>query len=313
MSAAIQAAMDALETHTQDAIEPEVVPDDPQAPPPAPTKAAVSLDDLLPDVEDLPPTVRGKPLRALDEERRAAIRQRDEIGRTKNDLESQLRVAQAALNVLGQAVPQQQQTPSVPERLTSAELLKRRGIDTSALYTDPDRVLSAAIEAGAELAKADLQSEISALRQQLEDVTGRQAVSDSRSQATRIRDAHMSAGQALKVDPQQWKEDAEFVTSFVLSRGLPVDDPQSYVLAGEALYRRGKPVSGQQAPPPAPQAGTGAPAPVGVAAGSAIASLSPRDRQSFDDIIAGFGERVKLSPEKKEQIARDVLAARKRR
>lgn len=320
MSAAIQAALDTLEKH--DAGEPGVVPDAPPVPPPAPAKPPVTFEDILPDTDDLPPTLRGKPLKDLLADRRSAIQQRDEIGRSRNDLESQLRVAQAALNVLGQSAPQ---APPAPAKPTPVELLKQRGIDTAMILTDPDRVLAGAIEAGADYAKSELQGEIAALRQQIDGLTGQQAVSDKDRQDARIRDAHaqayrqLAAGKFKTLTPEQWTADAQYLVSEILASGKDIMNPATYAEAGERFYARvlgvngGGNGNGNAAPAPAPQVGTGAPAPVAPPSGSSIASLDARERLHFDDITAAFGERIKLSTEKKEKIARDVIAMRKRR
>lgn len=318
MSATLEAAIAAQDA--QDAIEPEVVPDAPASP--APVNRTASFDDLLPDTEDIPPSFRNKPVRSLWDDRVTAVQQRDRAGQEKNEYETRLRVAEAALNVLGQ--PAEPRPAAPPPKLTPSEILRQRGIDTSALYGDPDAVLGRLL-GETETAKSELRQEIEALKGEIGKLTGAHAVNETEKRNEAIRSAHRTAGASLiakygkhGLTPEQWVADASWLASGILANGMDTADPKSYEQAGEAFYSRTfkyAPAAAPVAPaaPAAPPVGNGAPAPVAVSGGTYIGQLTAKERETFDDITAGFGERIKISPERREKIARDVIEGRKGR
>lgn len=283
--------LDAELTKLHEANDADTLPEEPPAPvaaapvapaeatPAAPARGPLSLDDSLPDIEDIPQSFRGKPFRTLLDDRRTAITQRDDIGKLKNDYESETRVLKSLLQTLleQQAKPIAPTTATTPE--TAEDQARREQLD-AILASDPAYVLGRTADIATEAARARVVGDMAPLAATV-------ARLESEANATRIFNAHNQAGATLGRDPKDWKSAAEIdaMSKAVLILQLPQDRPESYVEASKwldnlASLRAPKPAAAQPAaavapvaaPPPAPPTGTGAAAAVADPAANALSS-----------------------------------------
>lgn len=257
-------------------------PETQAAPAATPTPAAprtYSLDDLLPDAEDIPPSFRGKPFRALLDDRRTVITQRDEIGRVKNDHESENRVLKSLLQVL---IEQNQggraATPEAPAPESMEDRVRRERLD-ALMPSDASMALGRTLEIAQETILPQVKG-------QLEPIDARLQRLEQQDAARRTYEAHTLAGARLGRDMKDWKGEAETnaISAAVLALQLPVDQPESYVKASEWLDNlvtiRAPKTQAGSAPAPAAQAAPAAPAPP--AGGGAPAAPSETTTPALD-------------------------------
>lgn len=252
-----------------------------------------SLDDPLPDIDDIAPSFRGKPLRALLDDRRQAIAQRDEIGRVKNDHESENRVLKSLLQVLIERQPPAPTATETPKTPTLEERIRTEQLD-SLLNVDSALALGRTAELAAEAVLPQINGQIAPLAATVNRL-------EAEARDGRIFRAHTEAGRLLNREQAEWKGKAEVnaISAAVLALQLPLDDPQSYVKASRwiddlATIRTPKSTA---APPPAAPAPTTPLAPVppaGTGAAAAppapgnLSTLSSRDQETLDRMRKNF-------------------------
>lgn len=209
----------------------EEVPETPAAETPAapaaPQKRIVSLDeDILPDVDDLPPTRRGQSVRSILEDRKEAIRQRDVIGTRAKELESQNLVLQKALEIV---TGKQQQAPAPKPQPTTEERLRQR-VDPSTIIVDPASTLAGVVDTAQEAIQPKIAEAVQPVQDRVARLEAVQAQNDART-------AFKTAGEMLKADPGKWYEidNINEVARVVEREGLPQNDPNSYVAAAQWL------------------------------------------------------------------------------
>lgn len=250
----------------------------PAAPPEAPvasTKIRVaSLDDVIIDDPRLPQSLLGQSGSALLEERSRLKYQHDQAGFRKNELEAEAKYLRAALEVsLRNATPQ----PAAPEpapKPTLAEVARERIGDPKIAWEEPDRLVTAAAEVGAEYGERraieKLTPEITELKQKIAAIDEEKAKNAEANLHVAIRESFAKARPA-DVSPEKWFAPANCsrISAVVYERDMPVLDPQSYVMADQILFGDAKerlkasmptPAAAIPAPEPAPAPST-APAP----------------------------------------------------
>lgn len=298
-------------------VEPQAETPDPNAPAAAvqPQPRALSLDDPLPEVDDLPPTLRGKPLRELIEDRRRSIEQRDTAGKVKNDYESENTVLKNLLSMMmenqgrpPQSAPVQQPAPVARE--TVEDRIRREQLGTI-VGADPDLALGRTVE----IARDELLPE---LKNQIDPVAKRVEMLERTERDRAVNAAYDRAGAMLKRDPGQWRSDAEIQTmsSAVTALNLPADDPQSYVKADEWLSRLVSARAPKPAPAPTPApVATAPPPPVGTGAPAApVENTKPALSARDADMVARVAKQFpNLKREQVEELALRTLGQRQAR
>lgn len=278
----------------------------------APNAARVlSLDDLLPDHPDLPPTFRGKPFRELAEDRRQAIKRRDDDAQIKNNFESENVVLKSLISAMIERQPggPAAATPTPVAAVAPASAEDRiRGENLDAIMTaDPALALGRAIE----IARETITPEING---QLEPLAQKVAALEATERARTLNTAYDQAGRMLGRDMAVWRDPNEVNTIawVVESMRWPQDNPESYVRAAQHLDtlvaarapRAAAPLVTPAPTAPAPPVGGGAPA--GPSEG-APAALSTRDASTVSRVAKAYG----LKPEQVEQVYHRVMGVRK--
>lgn len=299
----------------------------------------LSLDDLTPDVPDLPPTRRGAPVRALIDDRRLAIQQAIDAGNEKNAALARAAVLEETVRVLtrrfGEPPAPAVVEPPPPE--TSLDALRRR-TDPASLQYDPEGVLAATLEAAEERSAGAMSETEKKIRADLEtqraELDRRIAVIEQRESTARTIGAYRTAFPDRDPTTDPDLDDISFliesINNAAITSGqtppLPVDDPKSYLTAAARLdaiaARRIPPApvrpapvvvqpsataQAQVAPPPAPPVGSGAPnaaAPTAVA----VTALPQHERAAFGELLNLFPQ-LRGKPELIDEIAGEVAAS----
>jgi len=226
--------------------------------------ATLSFDGILPDDDDLiPPTLRGKTLRELAEDRKRSIDQRDRIGEAKNIAEQEALLLKRLLGSVLERQPAAPPTPEPAKSETYEEQIRRESLGEVAA-ADPNLALGRVADIAEGRIVPQIDEKLQPLDERLQRIETRERNND-------IRAAHRQAGILLGRDPKDWASDREIeiISSVVESKGWAPDDPKSYVDAAKWIddivsYKVPKP--GPTAPrqpvptAPAPTVGSGAPA-----------------------------------------------------
>lgn len=255
-----------------------------------------SLDAVLPELEDIPPSLRKKTLRDLLEDRKAAISQRDQIGFTKNQLQAKVDVLTSLVNQFRPA-----DTPPTPVAPRPVPVQ----VDPTKMWNDPagyGQQIVAAAQAAPLSEIERVRAESAQTKAQLDEL-----MTERRDAA--IRSAYQS-GRPSSVTEELWTKGQAVLTSYIVANQLNPLDRESWKSAGDYLASL-VPVA---AAPAAPVARAAAPAPpVGGAPRSAAAStptaaknrnrLANHHRQQIADLKSVFG----LSDEQADRVAAEVL------
>jgi len=239
------------------------VPETPAVPAAPVAPATLSFDSILPDDDDLiPPTLRGKTLRELAEDRRRSIQQRDAIGEEKN---TAVQEALLLKRLLGSVLERQPAAPTAPAPTpeTYEEQIRRESLGEVAA-ADPNLALGRV----ADIAEGRIVPQID---EKLQPIDQRLSRLEKLELNNNIRAAHRQAGVLLGREAKDWASDREIeiISSVVESKGWAPDDPQSYVEAAKWIddivsYKAPKPTAAAPRQPsptaPAPTVGSGAPA-----------------------------------------------------
>lgn len=230
---------------------------------PVPVARVLSYDDLLPDDDSVPQSLRNKPMRELLEDRKRAIFERDNLGAAKNEAE-----------VLRNLVTLMMEKQTAPAPVAAAEPARAETIEDQIRRENIDAIMSAdpalALGRAAEITR---DSSLTAVKGQLDPINQRLDRIEQAENVKRVQAAHQQAGRILKRDPAEWVSSAETeaISGVMLMLQLPQDDPQSYVKASsylDGLAAARTPKVAAVVPPPAP---TAPPPPVGSGAAAAPA------------------------------------------
>jgi hypothetical protein len=218
--------------------------------------ARFSLDDVLPDDERLPKSMRGKSIAALVEYNREKDIAAQQASYERNAQKERADMFKTALENLTKEVAgvsrgtQQRQPPARP----SASMR----VDPKTVYTDADSYTDATINAARDAAREEI---IPQVDQRLQQVT--EEVNTLKRQALneRVRSAYLAA-RPENVSSADWQADSGVIGAYVIGQNKSIEDPQSYKDAAEwleqARARRSKPGASSAAP-----AATAPPPPVG--------------------------------------------------
>lgn len=296
----------------------------PTAPTPAPTEPptapaaprVLSLDDAPPDdflPNDIPPTLRKPTIRetvaALAEDRKAAIAQRDTIGKVKNDHESENVVLKNLLTLLIDKTqqPPPAPAPAEPARVESAEERIRRENLDAIMGADPALALGRVVEVARETIAPEIKGQTDPLDKRIASL-------EQSQYEQRVNAAYDRAGQLLGRDAKTWRSDGEIkrMSELVAAWQLPADDSQTYVRVSKWIddlvaERTPKPIVVPTPAPiaPAPPVGSGEPA---APVETPKTTLSARDDATVARVAKIFG----VDKAKADELATRVLNDRSR-
>lgn len=271
--------------------------------PPAPSeKPRFSLNDVILDDPDLPPTLRGTSARDLYNDRLQAVHERDQTNFERNRLIAENKALTDGYQQSLQRLRELGTTPSPPPQPVSR--LKKRGIDAETIFMpgETERTLSGVIEAGADEAQERLAPELLKFGQKLDAFEKRQQAEDN-ARATQTRnDSYRKAfldARPPDVPLELWEGDyAELASVHVIHAGLPLDDPRSYQRAYAWAQEKAAKLAGVTLPQSSTQAAPIAPAPpVGAARTAPVqstmtrkANISTHDRAAYEKVTNIFNK-----------------------
>lgn len=186
-----------------------------------PKPSVADLSYVLPDDPRLPPTLRGKTLNDLYEDRAAAWAQAHKAGYDANELKRRLEVTEQTIERVRQA-QEVAARPAAPQ-LSMSDRLRQRGADVETdIITDPSRVFGATVDIAAE----ESMRRASETFQQYEN---RIAAMEREVQDTRVRAFAQQAQAAFQVAkpatvPQElWDRAAHPIALSLMSQNRQLD------------------------------------------------------------------------------------------